>query len=140
MSLALVPIPLDKLEETRGHWFPFVASIAKRQRCFVEQRLADVYSGNVALVLVWDTEKREARALAGYSILSRGPDRIFKFVWLTGIRSADWIELYSELEKHARALGCSGMVALARPGWSKNLKNWGYRLAHVEFEKDFLDG
>lgn len=138
--MILVPIPLDKLEASRGHWLPFVGRVAKRQRCFVEQRLADLYSGNVAIILVWDAEKQEARALCGYSIAVRGNDRVFKIVWLTGNSRGEWVGLHADLEKYAQQIGCAGMVAVARPGWATYLKKWGYRKAHIIFEKDFLDG
>ncbi len=134
MSLRLLPIPLDRLEESRNLWLPFVASIAKRQRCYVEQRLADIYSGNVALILVWDGEK--ATGLIGWSAVIRGPVRIAKLVWVTGNLSA-LRALYEPLELQFRSLGFAGMSAMARPGWHKDMKRWGYRMTHVEYEKDF---
>ena len=134
MTLQLIPLPYDKLEASRNVWLPFVKGIAERQGCHVEQRLADIYSGNVGIILVWDAEAKQARGLCGYSVLDRGGSPAAKLVWLTGRRS-ELVSLYDQLENYFRRQGCVRMVALARPGWSKDLKRWGYRLTHVEYEK-----
>ena len=136
MSLELVPVRSDQLEASRHLWFPFVAAIAKRQRCYMEQRLADIYSGNVALILVWDNEAKQARAIIGYSILQRGADRALKLIWATGDDRPEWLGLYAQLERWAIDAGCKSISAVARPGWSKDLKEWGYKLTHVEYEKE----
>lgn len=142
--LELIPVPYDNLEETRLVWVPLVTAVAKRQRCYPEQRLADIYKGDVALLLVWDTDRKKVRALIQYSILVRGRQKVFKLVSCTGqkhtgLGPADWTRLHSRVEDFAKGIGCAGMVALARPGWSPRLKGWGYKLMHVTYEKDFSE-
>ncbi len=136
MSLELVPIPIERVEETRNLWGPFVAEIAKHGRCHLEQKLADVYSGNVALILVWDTERKQPLALVGWSLRLRGEDRVAILTWLTGEHREEWIELYDALEQWFQARGFRSIVPLCRPGWAPFLKKKGYRLTHVEYEKD----
>ena len=131
-----MPILLDKLEASRHLWLPFIEKIAKRQRCHVEQILAEVYSGNVGIFLVWDTEKQKQTGLIGYAIILRASQRICKLVWATG-RLEELRILYPEFERQFKRVGFSGIMAQARPGWSKDLKRWGYRLTHMEYEKDF---
>src|SRR5262249_15710424 len=99
----------------------------------MEQRLADVYSGKVGLILIWDDEKESARALIGYSLLQRGSGQVAQLVWMAGAGRRDWLHLYDEIEQWARDAGCVGMAALARPGWAPDLKKWGYKLKHVEY-------
>jgi hypothetical protein len=135
--LKLAPIPLNHLEASRHLWYPFIEGIAKRQRCFVEQRLADLYSGNVAIILVWDENFECPVALVGYSLTIEGLKRVAKLVWLAGAGRKDWSHLYDDLEHYLKDIGCAGVVALARPGWTKDLKRRGYRLTHVEYKKDF---
>src|SRR5262245_7565851 len=122
LSCKLIAIPFGDLERYHHLWFPFVRDIAKRQRCYVEQRLAEIYSGSISLILIWDEEKKEARALIGYSIKQRGPDKVFTLVWMSGPGRRDYSHLHDTLARWAREAGCKGMEAVARPGWSPELK------------------
>jgi len=58
-------------------------------------------------------------------------------VWTTGKDRHKWVHLLPELERMFCELGCVGMEAMARPGWSRELKRHGYRMTHIKFEKDF---
>ncbi len=136
MSIELVPVPLNKLEPSRHLWLPFVEAIARRDGSHVEQKLADIYSGNVGIFLVWNTEKQKPTGLIGYAIILRAEQRKCKLAWATG-RLAELRALYPEFEQRFRRVGFNGIIAHARPGWSEDLKGWGYRLTHMEYEKDF---
>ena len=135
--MRLIPIPSDHLDVSAPFWLPFVENIAKVQRCFLDQRLADIASGQVRLVLIWDDEEKIAKALIGLSEMQRGPDRVARLVWADGKDRYQWIDLLPELGQWCKDHGCKGMEALARPGWSRELKRFGYRLTHVQLEKDF---
>lgn len=136
MSVELVAIPFDKLVAMQNVWFPFVARVAKRQRCFVEQRLAEIYSGNVGIFLAWDRERKIVTAACGYSFIVRGPARIGRLVWFSG-KMADAFALYGDAEQFFRAQGCVGMSTIARFGFGTDFKRLGYHLTHCEYEKDF---
>lgn len=134
-NLKLVPIPIPHLGATMAQWVPFVASIAKEQRCFIEQRLGEIFKGEVAPLLIMDGDKPKALIL--YMIIQRGPDKIFRYQAFGG---EDWekcFELNDTVEKWAREAGCAGMAAMTRPAWAPQFKKWGYRLTHVLYEKDF---
>ncbi len=135
-NLKLVRIPPDQLEATAPHWLPFVESIAKRQRCYLEQRLADITTGQVSLILIWDEQEESAKALIGMSEMQRGPDKVAKIMWVTGKNRHLWIDLLPELEQACRSIGSKTIDTLARPGWLRELKRRGYRLTHVQLEKD----
>ena len=135
--MMLVPIPRQGLADTSAVWGPFVESIAKRGRCHLQQRLNDVYTGLVQPVVVWDEVAKAAKALVGLMTMVRGDDQISRIVWLAGKDRHQWVGLNDELENYCRSLGSSGMEAIARPGWGPELKKLGYRLTHVQYEKDF---
>lgn len=135
--MILVPIPLDKLEETRPAWLPLLQQVAQRLQCTLEQRLGDVYSGSVQLTLVVDPGAGKVSALVGTQITTRGNLPFGRIVWLTGSDRKKWISLYPQLEELFRSRGCVGMEAFARTGWSRTLKDLGYRQTHVVFEKEF---
>ena len=137
MSYELVPIPYDKLMATAHVWAPHVTKIAEVQRCFPEQRFTEVFSGEVGLMIVRKAGEIEPIALLGWRNLKRGNDRIAELIWLTGKDSKEWVHLYPVLEQHFRECGFAGMATRHRPGWSKFLRNNGYKITHVEAEKDF---
>ena len=132
-----VPIPFDALSKTQPHWLPFVQRIGERSRCGVKQHLDEIASGQVQIHLAWDRAEKRARALAGTEIHLRGADRIGVLVWCTGSMRELWFPLLNDIERYMREYhGCAGIRAIARPGWSKLLKQNGYRLTHVVMEKD----
>jgi hypothetical protein len=138
MNLVLVPIPSDALERTAPVWLPFVERIAQRSRNSLAECLTQIRSGEVHIHLAWEPATREAHALAGTRILKRGGDRVGELVWATGSGRRHWLPLIDDLERYHRAhLGCVGMNAVARKGWSRDLKAKGYRITHLVFEKDF---
>ena len=135
--MRLIPIPLEHLSVSAPYWLPFVEGIAKRQRCHLDQRLADITTGQVQLILIWDDNDQIAKALIGLQEMQRGDDKVARLVWVTGKDRHQWIGLLPDLEQWCREKGAKGMEAMARPGWFKELKRHGYRLTHVKLEKDF---
>jgi len=138
MTLVLVPIPSESVKGTANVWLPFVQRIAERTRQHVNDLVAQIVANEVQLHLVWDPDTRTAHALAGTRIIRRGNDRIGEILWTTGIGRRRWLPLLADLETYHRDhLGCAGMTAIARPGWSRDLRAQNYRLTHVVMEKEF---
>ena len=138
MPLVLVPIPCRDLARTAPVWLPFVERIAERTRNSVAELLTQIRCGEVHLHLAWDPATRAAHALAGTRILRRGGQRVGELVWATGSGRRHWLPLIDDLERyHREHLGCVGMNAVARKGWTRDLEARGYRVTHLVFEKDF---
>jgi len=138
MTLVLVPVPSESVKGTAEMWLPFVQRIAERTRQHVNDLVAQIVANEVQLHLVWEPKTQTAHALAGTRIIRRGHDRIGEILWTTGIGRRRWLPLLADLETYHRDhLGCAGMTATARPGWSRELKAQGYRLTHVVMEKEF---
>lgn len=53
----------------------------------------------------------------------------------TGEDMSLWIHLLKTLENYAILMGCQKIIGIARPGWEKVLKPFGYKKTHVELEK-----
>ena len=136
-SVVHVPVPRESVAETAAVWLPFVQRIAARTRCGVAQHCAEIESGQVQLHLAWAPDELRALALAATNMEVRGSDKIAVLVWCTGSMRELWLPLLDDIERYVRQhLGCAGIKAYARPGWSKILKQRGYRLTHVVMEKD----
>ena len=138
MPLVLVPIPSCELERTAPVWLPFVQRIAQRTRNSLAELVAQIRCGEVHIHLAWDPAAGKAHALAGTRILLRDGERVGELVWTTGSGRRHWLPLIDDLERyHREHLGCVGMHAVARKGWTRELVRRGYRITHLVFEKDF---
>lgn len=136
MTVVLAPIASEHLEATEPHWLPFIHAIASRIGCHVEQLVDDVLSNRVHLILAWEPDRKVALALCGTTIIERGDRRIGEIVWATGSGREHWFPLIDDLERYHRDhLGCSGMKAVARLGWKKELAKRGYSATHIVMEK-----
>lgn len=136
--MKLVPIPHDALDRTRAVWWPFLEKIAARSRAPIAQLHDDIRCGKILLHILFDEVKQEAAALAGSQVCKYGDQLVAEFVWCTGSGKEHWLPLFPELEQyHREHLGCTAFKAICRPGWSRFLKQHGYRMTHVVMEKDF---
>lgn len=139
MSLVLVPIPWDaeKLTNSSRHWMPFVESIAKYRECSTEGLVKEIYRGFVNIVLIWDAENREAKALVGIRGAHRGDVPIGEIIWCTGENRSEWWHLLPELERYMKEhLGNKIIMPIVRPGYVPDLKKAGYRVTHIVLEKE----
>lgn len=132
----LVPIPLDGLDRSKGHWFPFIESIVQKSRQSHDQVLAQIYAGEVELLLAWEPDEQKAYALSGTRILLQGADKVGQIIWATGMDRKRWFPLIDEIERyHKEHHGCIKMMTINRPGWTPELKKRGYRVTHILAEK-----
>jgi hypothetical protein len=138
LTHSLVPVLYHDLERTRNVWGPYILSVAERQRCFLEQRLAEVYSGEIGLLLIVKTEEKKIRGLVGYKLVQEGTNKVGKIVIVTGEGAREWKEaLHGQLKRFFEGAGCTGIEADVRPGWARDMKTWGYKLTHMCYRLDF---
>lgn len=137
MTLALVPIPPDCLEGSRGYWQPYILSISERSKTDPVEKERMLFAGEAQAFIVWDDEHKKPQAFIGVRYAARGQERIGELVWLMGENRAAWVHLFAGLETYLREQqGCVAVKAIARPGWSRHLKSSGYRLTHLVMEKE----
>jgi hypothetical protein len=133
--LILFPVPTPYVDQFLPLISPFLPSIAERGNETVEDLISQMKTGEVQAHLVWDG--RQAHALVGTRLLQRANGLLGEVVWTTGQDRASWIGLLSDLEIYLRDhIGCTAVRAIARLGWTKELKRRGYRASHVILEKE----
>ena len=135
MHLVPIPTTAEHVQGSAKHWVQFLPAIAKRSKEPVEELMLKVLNHEVQVILIWDDEAKEALALLGVQYRLRDNARIGELVWLTGVAREAWQHLLSDLEKYLQHVGCVECRPLCRPGWSKLLKQHGYRMTHVVMEK-----
>lgn len=133
--MRFVPIPgkLEILNELFPIWFPFLKDISRRSKEPVLDLMRQIASREVQIALVWDRDV--ARALVGLRFRQRGPDLIGEIVWLTGKGMHEWRHLLPEMENYLKQRGCAEIKPICRPGWSRFLKQRGFRTTHLVMEK-----
>ena len=132
-----IPIPIndEALRATAQHWLPFLPKIAQRTKEPLGELIRKVMSKEMRLVLAWDEAANRAVAMAGIRLHYRGKDLIAEWLWMTGYGRQQWTHLLTDLERLVREAGVKEFRPLCRPGWSRLLKQHGYRLTHVQMEK-----
>lgn len=136
MPLHLVPIPPDCLEQTQAQWYPYIVAIAERANNHPVDMVQMLDNAEVQAFLVWEPVEQKAQAFIGVQYLASTKGRVGQIIWLMGENRKEWVHLFVDLETYLREhQGCASMRAIARPGWSKFLKQSGYRETHVVMEK-----
>ena len=133
-----VPIPTTEkaLRDSSQHWLPFLPMIAKRSKESIEQLLDRIVSGYTEIALIWDDDKVEAQALIGIQYVKCGDELVGEITWTAGRGMREWEHLVSEVERYLRErMHCAIMRPVCRPGWSRMMKNHGYRTTHYVMEK-----
>lgn len=131
-----VPIPTthEQLRLWKKHWLPFLPKISQRSKEPVDQLLDEIASQRVQIGLAWDGER--AHALIGIQFRKNGNVLIGELIWATGEEMKEWRDLLGEVERFLREhYGCNEVRPICRPGWSRMLKERGYKLTHYVMEK-----
>ena len=131
--MRLVAVPLTEHEAWAHLWLPFLPRIAKRSHESVVDLLGQIHRREVRLVLIMDGDK--AQALIGVRIHQMDGKSCGDIIWAAGFGREQWQQLLPELEQKLRDAGCVLCRPICRPGWSRHLKQHGYRLKHVIMEK-----
>ena len=131
--MRLVAVPLNEHEAWAHLWLPFLPRIAQRTHESLVDLLGQIQRREVRLVLIMDDGK--AHALIGVRIHQQNGKSIGDLIWAAGFSRDQWQQLLPELEQLLRDAGCVMCRPIARPGWSRYLKQHGYHLKHVIMEK-----
>ena len=131
--MRLVAIPLNEHEAWAPHWLPFLPRIAQRTHESVVDLLGQIRRREVRLVLVMDGDK--AHALIGVRVHQMDGKSCGDIIWTGGYGRELWQALLPELEQMLRDAGCVMCRPICRPGWSRYLKQHGYRMKHIIMEK-----
>ena len=101
---------------------------------------SDVYAGCVdgscQLWLGWDeTAKQKLKAVVVTRIIIRPNSKVANIFICTGKNRKDWQDGLHNIEKWAKSITCTHFETYASPGWSKILKQKGFKTTHYLLEK-----
>ena len=93
-------------------------------------------SGNNQLWVAWDEESKEKlKGTMITRIIERPNTKVANIFICTGKQRKLWQDRLHEVEKWAKSNKCTHFETYARPGWSKLLKQKGYKITHYLLEK-----
>jgi hypothetical protein len=117
------------------HWLPFLKAIAKHAGDNPKDLLHRVETFEVQLAMIWDEDRKLARALLGIRFVKRDRDVVGEVIWCTGSGRQHWQHLISRVEDYCADQGCRDVRLICRPGWARVLKDKGYKITHFTLEK-----
>ena len=134
--MQLVPVPTTKeyVDAYEHHWMPLLPMISKRSKEPVAELAAQIRSLRTQVLLAFDDDNK-AVALAGVQYKPRGNDMIGELIWCTGHKRTDWQHLVAEIERYLKDMNCVECRPICRLGWSRQLKQRGYKITHLVMEK-----
>ena len=90
------------------------------------------------LWILWDSEADKDSKYYGVivtEIIQRPLRRCLNIKIMTGKHREKWQDLIKHIENFAWINKCDSLELIARPGWKKVLKPFGYKESHVLLEK-----
>jgi hypothetical protein len=131
----LLPIPPNRIDDVWPHVREMLGEAVKSANGRLE--LADVRKFLIEkdLVLWVSLRNKKIEALAVTEILQHPRKKMCMVRVLTGKDYANWVGLEEGIAKWAESIGCHGMEAIARKGWSRVFKN--YDFTHIYLERMF---
>jgi hypothetical protein len=137
--MLLVHVPAGDLTEI--HWsepafMPLIEHIADLMKCDRLEIIRQIIEHETQLHIVSDEKRLRAVILTQLLLRHGGDGTNCRVMAIAGDDMAGWLHLLPDLEAWAKAQGCKIMEPLARPGWRKLLKPYGYRMTHVLLEKE----
>jgi hypothetical protein len=82
------------------------------------------------------TDEGDIRAVVVTAVIDYPRKKVCQILICTGEGRGQWQEMIGLLEQWARDNGCDIFRPVARTGWARVLKPFGYRQTHVILEKD----
>ena len=142
MKLNISLIPYGALARTVVAIMPYIEESAKRSRgrSSVDDILKFLFTGQMALWVVYDEDSREAhghfitevKQYPQFSML------VIQYAAMLPNHMEQIEDLMHEYAKdYAVRAGCAGIEFVGRPGWKKHATKYGYQAQSVTYQKFF---
>ena len=95
--------------------------------------------GEKQIWVVWDEPAKDVLAAVVTEIATYPRKKVCHIQICVGAERERWQHHLQIIEAWAKENGCQGMSLVARPGWSRILKRYGYDTTHHLVEKDLQD-
>jgi hypothetical protein len=136
--IQLVYIPNEKIDEAWHHVESNIAdALAKSNGYALASNFKEwIKEKKMQLWILWDKEsEHKYYGVVVTEIIQRPLQRVLNIKIMTGTHREKWQHLVKEIEDFAWFNNCDSMELVARPGWEKVLKRFGYKKSHVLLEK-----
>ena len=135
--IELVHIPTDKVEDT---WSMVSNNIADALARSNNYALADhikkwILANKMQLWILWDSKDKKYYGVVVTEIIQKPLQRALNVKIMTGSHRDKWQHLIKQIEKFAWHNNCDLVELIARPGWKRVLKPFGFKESHVVLEK-----
>ena len=132
-----VLIPTNKVEQVWSFAFKDVADALARSNGYAraEHIKKDILDNKMQLWILWDSETKEYYGVCVTEIIQRPLQRCLNIKIMKGRHRDKWEHLIKHVEEFAWHNNCDLLELVARPGWKKILKQYGYKESHVLLEK-----
>ena len=132
-----VLIPTNKVEQVWSFAVKDVADALARSNGYAraEHIKKEILDNKMQLWILWDSETKEYYGVCVTEIIQRPLQRCLNIKIMTGRHRDKWQHLIKHVEEFAWKNNCDLLELVARPGWKKILKQYGYKESHVLLEK-----
>ena len=132
-----VLIPTNKVEQVWSFAVKDVADALARSNGYAraEHIKKEILDNKMQLWILWDSETKEYYGVCVTEIIQRPLQRCLNIKIMTGRHRDKWQHLIKHVEEFAWHNNCDLLELVARPGWKKILKQYGYKESHVLLEK-----
>lgn len=132
-----VGVPRERVADWWQEIEPFIAEAVEGRGYESHDIFKSLFAGEMNLCL-FDTETG-VEAVCVSEVLQRPHFDVWRILITTGRNRQNWQHHIETVAERARAIGCKRMEILARPGWERVLKDYGWKKTHVLLEKDLSD-
>ena len=135
--IELIFIPKNKVESA---WPLVIEDIANALARSNGYALADhirkwILEDKMQLWILWDQDNKTYYGTVVTEIIQRPLQRCLNIKIMTGKHREKWQHLIKHIEDFAWQNKCDLLELVARPGWKKVLKPFGYKESHILLEK-----
>ena len=132
-----VLIPTNKVEQVWSFAVKDVADALARSNGYAraEHIKKEILDNKMQLWILWDSETKEYYGVCVTEIIQRPLQRCLNIKIMKGRHRDKWEHLIKHVEEFAWHNNCDLLELVARPGWKKILKQYGYKESHVLLEK-----
>ena len=130
-------IPTNKVKQVWSIVVKDIADALARSNAYAraEHIKKDILDNKMQLWILWDAKTKEYYGVCVTEIIQRPLQRCLNIKIMKGRHRDKWEHLIKHVEEFAWHNNCDLLELVARPGWKKILKQYGYKESHVLLEK-----
>ena len=138
--IELINVPTKSVNEVWGLVKTDIANALNRSNGYAlaDHIKKDIIEEKMQLWILWDKEGLKESKYYGLvvtEVIQRPLQRCLNIKIMTGRHREKWQHLIKHIEDFAWQNQCDLLELVARPGWKKILKPFGYTESHVLLEK-----